>query len=93
MIERRGDTWIQIRDVDGDDERFDVLFWQAQGPDAIFRAAWELVETAWEIKGLPKDELRLQRSPVVVQPAPRPVSRHRQVRRDLLHEPPAHEGP
>lgn len=93
MIEKRGDTWIQIRDVDGDDERFDVLFWQAQGPEAIFRAAWELVEIAHEIKGLPEDELRLQRSPVVVQPAPRKVSRRRGVRRDLLHEPPLHEGP
>lgn len=62
MIERRGDTWIQIRDIDGDDERFDVLFWQAQGPEAMFRAAWELVETAWEIKGLPKDELGFDRS-------------------------------
>lgn len=71
MIERRGDTWIQIRDVDGDDERFDVLFWQAQVPDAIFRDAWELVERTWEIKGLPKDRLSLQRSPAVVQPGPR----------------------
>ena len=62
MIERRGDTWIQIRDIDGDDERFDVLFWQAQGPDAIFRAAWELVETAWEIKGFPKEALQFDRS-------------------------------
>ena len=70
MIERRGDTWIQIRDVDGDDERFDVLFWQAQGSDAIFRAAWELVEIAWEIKGLSKDELEFKRSPVVVQQKP-----------------------
>jgi hypothetical protein len=41
MIQRRGDTWIHIRDVDRDDQQFDVLFWQAQGPDAIFRAAWD----------------------------------------------------
>ena len=93
MIERRGDTWIQIRDVGGDDERFDVLFWQAQGPEAIFRAAWELVETAWDIKGLPRDELRLQRSPIVIQPSPRSVSRRGRVRRDLLHEPSVHERP
>lgn len=93
MIERRGDTWIQIRDVDGDDERFDVLFWQAQGPEAIFRAAWELVQTAWEIKGLPKHELRLQRSPVVVQPTPRKISRRRRVRDDLLDESSVHKEP
>lgn len=67
MIERQGDTWIQVRDIDGDDERFDVLFWQTQGPEAIFRAAWELVVTANEIKGLPKNELELQRSVVSVQ--------------------------
>ena len=68
MIERRGNAWIQIRDVDGDDERFDVLFWQAQGPEAIFRAVLELVETAWEIKGLPKDGLRLDRSSFEILP-------------------------
>ena len=70
VLERRGDAWIQIRDIDGDDERFDVLFWQAQGPDAIFRAAWGLVVTAHEIKGLPTNRLRLQQIPVVIRPGP-----------------------
>ena len=68
MIERRGDTWIQIRDVDGDDERFDVRFWQAQGSEAIFRAAWKLVETVHGIEGLPKEELTLDRSAFSIQP-------------------------
>lgn len=93
MIERRGETWIQIRDVDGDDERFDVLFWQAQGTEAIFNAAWELVVIGHEIKGLPRDELELQRSPVVVQPIRRTVSRRGRVRSDVLHSASVHEGP
>ena len=67
MIERRGDTWIQIRDVDGDDERFDVLFWQAQGSDAIFRAAWELVVAAHDIGGRQKGDLKLDRSAFIIQ--------------------------
>ncbi len=32
------------------DRSFDVEFWQAQGDDAIFRAAWELVELAEQVK-------------------------------------------
>lgn len=29
---------------------FDVEFWQQQGDEAIFRAAWEMVELAEEFK-------------------------------------------
>jgi hypothetical protein len=29
---------------------FDVEFWQAQGDEAIFRAAWEMVELAERVK-------------------------------------------
>jgi hypothetical protein len=29
---------------------FDVEFWQEQGDEAIFRAAWEMVELAEEVK-------------------------------------------
>lgn len=32
------------------DRSFDVEFWQLQGDDAIFRAAWEMVELAEETK-------------------------------------------
>ena len=32
------------------DRDFDVAFWQEQGDDAIFRAAWEMVELAEELK-------------------------------------------
>jgi hypothetical protein len=32
------------------DREFDVDFWQEQGDEAIFSAAWEMVELAEEIK-------------------------------------------
>lgn len=32
------------------DRRFDIEFWQEQGDEAIFRAAWEMVELAEEVK-------------------------------------------
>lgn len=31
------------------DRDFDIAFWQEQGDDAIFRAAWEMVVLAEEI--------------------------------------------
>lgn len=33
------------------DRQFDVDFWQLQGDEAIFAAAWELVELAGNVKG------------------------------------------
>ncbi|NQX01097.1 hypothetical protein HQ447_10580 [bacterium] len=44
------------------DRDFDLVFWQSQPPAARFAAAWELVETAWTMKGRPAHELRLQRT-------------------------------
>ena len=44
------------------DRSFDIEYWQRQGDVAIFRAAWELVESYWRDRGLEPDELRLQRS-------------------------------
>lgn len=32
------------------DREFDVEFWQDQGDEAIFRAAWEMVELAERLK-------------------------------------------
>ncbi len=52
---------LEVRRIDAGTEDFDLEFWQAQGPTAIFKAAWELVETAWVVKGRSRDELRLQR--------------------------------
>ena len=33
------------------DRSFDIEFWQEQGDEAIFAAAWELVELAEEMHG------------------------------------------
>ena len=55
VIERFG----RIEDMD---RSFDVEYWQRQGSEAIFRAAWELVELAHRQKGLNPDDLRLQRT-------------------------------
>ncbi len=59
---------MEIREIKGSDREFDLKFWQAQAPSAIFEAAWELVELAAKLKGKNPDELRLQRSVGVVQP-------------------------
>jgi hypothetical protein len=44
-------TW-KTRLVQGEfpDRTFDIEFWQAQGDEAIFAAAWEMVELAEETK-------------------------------------------
>ncbi|HEX6805444.1 MAG TPA: hypothetical protein VF133_17320 [Terriglobales bacterium] len=42
------------------DRDFDVEFWQEQGDDAIFSAAWEMVELSEEAKNGRKP--RLQRT-------------------------------
>jgi hypothetical protein len=55
IMERKG----RIEDLD---RSFDIEFWQAQSDAAKFDAAWELVTTAWALKGRSPDELRLQRT-------------------------------
>jgi hypothetical protein len=42
--------------------RFDVEFWQRQGTNAIFAAAWEMVVEAHRLKGGSDSELTFQRS-------------------------------
>lgn len=54
-MERKG----KIEDLD---RSFDLQFWQTQSDAAKFAAAWELVVTAYQIKGKDLNELRLQRS-------------------------------
>lgn len=63
------DKRIEVRSIEQGTEDFDLEFWQSQGPSAIFEAAWELVETAAKVKGLPDDALRLQSSVRVVRQA------------------------
>lgn len=59
---------IHVQPIEEGTEEFDLEFWQAQGPEAIFRAAWEMAVFAHKMKGGTEDELRLRRTPVVVQP-------------------------
>jgi hypothetical protein len=40
------------------DRRFDIEFWQKQGDEAIFAAAWEMIELAEEMKHGRKPELQ-----------------------------------
>jgi hypothetical protein len=40
------------------DRDFDVEFWQEQGDEAIFSAAWEMVELSEEAKNGRKPELQ-----------------------------------
>jgi hypothetical protein len=40
------------------DRKFDVEFWQKQGDEAIFSAAWEMIEVAEEMKHGRKPELQ-----------------------------------
>ena len=47
------------------DRTFDIEFWQGLGDEAIFRAAWEMVEMVEELKHGRRP--RLQRTVTVVQ--------------------------
>lgn len=67
-MERHGDWWYEAGPIDSSDREFDIDFWQAQGPSAILAAAWQLVETATLLKGGSANELRLQRTPIIVEP-------------------------
>jgi hypothetical protein len=58
----RGPVMWRAVPLEEADREFDFHYWQSQSPAARFDAAWELVETAWQIKGRPAHELRLQRS-------------------------------
>ena len=59
MKETRNST-LKTRLIKGGfpDRTFDVEFWQEQGDDAIFAAAWEMVELAEELKNGRKPTLQ-----------------------------------
>ena len=46
----------------GDDDNFDIDFWQKQGPVAIFEAAFSMVKDYLLLKENYADEPRLQRT-------------------------------
>ncbi len=64
------------------DRSFDLKFWQAQSPNARFKAAWEVIQHAWIVNGNDVRQLRLQRSVETYQKQPRA---------DLLSHPPYYE--
>jgi len=51
MSDSQNSSW-KTRVVKGEfpDRTFDIEFWQAQGDEAIFSAAWEMVELAEEVR-------------------------------------------
>ena len=53
------ENYQQIKD---DHRAFDIRFWQAQGDQAIFEAASDMVKDYLLIRGQDADEFRLQRS-------------------------------
>lgn len=44
------------------DKSFDIQFWQNAGPEAIFEAAWEMLQDYYLLRGKDASELRLQRT-------------------------------
>ena len=55
FVERKG----RIEDLD---RSFDLAFWQMVLPEERFKAAWELVQHVWRVKGHDVRQLRLHRS-------------------------------
>lgn len=57
--QNRNPKW-KTRLLEGEfpDRQFDIEFWQEQGDEAIFQAAWEMVELAEEIKNGRKPTLQ-----------------------------------
>ena len=68
MIQRNGEWWVEARPISESSRKFDLAFWRSQSPEAIFQAAWEMVELSAKVKGQSQDELRLQRSLGVIKP-------------------------
>jgi hypothetical protein len=49
---RQNSAWkTRLVEREFPDRSFDIEFWQEQGDEAIFAAAWELVELAEEVHG------------------------------------------
>lgn len=63
-------SMIKYGKLEDMDNSFDLEFWQSQPASAIFKAAWEMVVFAHELKGGKRDELRFQRSVASLQRFP-----------------------
>ena len=62
------DAMERIGKVSESDRSFDLEFWQRQGSNAIFGAAWGMVAEAWRWKGRDESELEFQRSVECLKP-------------------------
>jgi hypothetical protein len=60
--------FMEVRPISQGTDDLDYRFWQDQGPDAIFKAAWELAVEEHLMNGGHPDDLRLQRPMVSVEP-------------------------
>lgn len=65
MAKAQGDWNTRLARDGFPDRTFDIEFWQQQGDEAIFRAAWEMVIVAEQFKN--GREPRLQRTVTRVQ--------------------------
>ena len=52
------ERWSKLHEMD---RSFDIEYWQRQGPEAIFEAAWQMVVAEEERKGRKASDLRLRR--------------------------------
>jgi hypothetical protein len=73
MMGRDGDnsrdvSMERIGKVSESNRRFDLEFWQRQGSNAIFGAAWEMVVEAYHFKKKSESELEFCRSVEVLKP-------------------------
>jgi hypothetical protein len=48
--------------IEDDKRLFDIRFWQAQGPQAIFEAAADMIYDYYLLRGKNADKFRLQRT-------------------------------
>ncbi len=58
MKKRRNITARLIR-RDADDRSFDIDFWQSQGAESIFSAAWQMVHDYFLFRGMNENQCRL----------------------------------
>ncbi|GEM_PF-899268 len=66
---RRGRFVEHYGPVKGSSRDFDVAFWQAQGPIAIFNAAEELIRNYLLMRGEDVSKLRIERTLTVIRKA------------------------
>ncbi|MCK5841099.1 MAG: hypothetical protein KAH31_02945 [Candidatus Sabulitectum sp.] len=52
----------KYQSISNPDKSFDIEFWQNAGIEAIFEAAWEMLQDYYLIRGKDASELRLQRN-------------------------------